>query len=376
MKNFRQQIIQALLTVVAVSVTATTAIAGPGNYNQQGPKLVGTGAVGFSAQGYSVALSADGNTALVGGPEDNASGVNSLGAAWVFTRSNGIWTQQGEKLAGTGAVVGCVTAPLQGFSVALSADGNTAVVGGPNDDSCVFYIGAVWMFTRSHGVWTQQGEKLIGTGATNPARQGFAVAVSADGNTLAESGIDADFTQGAVWVFTRTNDIWTQQGERLVPTPAPGRNSSVGQSIALSADGNTLAMAGSFVPTFVFTRSNGIWTQQGPGLSSGIGAYVSLTADGDRLLSGGYLFKRHAGIWSQSGSQLTLGPNGEFPTVLSADGNTAVSGGHLCFCDPHGGVLLFVRTGGWHLQNIYPGGDFSEISTKGGQSLSPPMAIR
>ena len=58
---------------------------------QQGSKLVGTGIVGtFADQGFSVALSADGNTALVGGWYDNS----NVGAAWVFVRSGGAWTQQ------------------------------------------------------------------------------------------------------------------------------------------------------------------------------------------------------------------------------------------------------------------------------------------
>jgi hypothetical protein len=65
-----------------------------------GSKLVGTGAVGQADQGASVALSADGNTAVVGSPNDNT----SAGAAWVFTRSGGVWTQQGSKLVGGGAV--------------------------------------------------------------------------------------------------------------------------------------------------------------------------------------------------------------------------------------------------------------------------------
>jgi hypothetical protein len=55
----------------------------------QQAKLVGTGVVGFGAfQGTSVALSADGNTAIMGGPEDN----DFIGAVWVFTRRNGVWT--------------------------------------------------------------------------------------------------------------------------------------------------------------------------------------------------------------------------------------------------------------------------------------------
>ena len=86
-------------------------------FTQQRPKLVGTGAVGGAAQGVSVALSGDGDTAIVGGLYDNS----NAGTAWVYTRSGGAWTQQGTKLVGTGAI----GAAMQGYSVSLSADGNT-----------------------------------------------------------------------------------------------------------------------------------------------------------------------------------------------------------------------------------------------------------
>jgi hypothetical protein len=91
----------------------------------------------------------------VGGYGDNS----NTGAAWVYTRSGGVWTQQGSKLVGTG-VIGSAE---QGRSVALSGDGNTAIVGGNVDNSLT---GAAWVYTRSNGVWTQQGSKLVGTGLT------------------------------------------------------------------------------------------------------------------------------------------------------------------------------------------------------------------
>jgi hypothetical protein len=140
-------------------------------WSQQGRKLVGAGAVGPALQGISVALSADGNTAVVGGFGDDANG-----AAWVFIRSGGVWTQQGSKLVGTGAVGNAG----QGLSVALSADGDTAIIGGYQDRSDA---GAAWVFTRSGGVWTQEGSKLAETGAVGPALQGISVALSADGKT-------------------------------------------------------------------------------------------------------------------------------------------------------------------------------------------------
>jgi hypothetical protein len=83
----------------------------------------------------------------------------------------GTWTQQGPKLVGTGNA----GKGLQGRSVALSADGNTALVGGFGDNSLT---GAAWVFTRSDGTWAQQGLKLVGTGGSAPTQQGRSVALS------------------------------------------------------------------------------------------------------------------------------------------------------------------------------------------------------
>lgn len=109
-----------------------------GQFVVQGEKLSGTGAVLPGYLGTGVALSADGNTALAGGYKD----AGNVGAAWVFTRSGGIWTQQGTKLAGTD-VTGIT---YQGIRVALSGDGNTALIGGNGDGQG---RGAAWVFARS-----------------------------------------------------------------------------------------------------------------------------------------------------------------------------------------------------------------------------------
>src|SRR5437899_2150011 len=119
----------------------------------QGPRLYGNDAVGTATQGNSVALSGDGSTAIVGANEDNA----GAGAAFVYVRNGGIWKQQGPKLVGLSAT----GLARQGNGVALSSDGNTAIVGGFTDNGSA---GAAWVYTRTSGVWSQQGGKLVGTG--------------------------------------------------------------------------------------------------------------------------------------------------------------------------------------------------------------------
>jgi hypothetical protein len=150
-------------------------------------------------------MSADGNTALIGGPGDNG----NRGAAWVFARSNGVWTQRGGKLVGTIAV----DPAEQGFSVALSGDGQTALVGGPGDN---MNTGATWVFTRSPaGVWKQQGSKLVGAGGPN-AQQGISVALSGNGNTALVGGFEDDGGNGAAWVFTRSRGVGPNREANLL----------------------------------------------------------------------------------------------------------------------------------------------------------------
>jgi hypothetical protein len=100
---------------------------------------VGTGNTGAANQGLSVAVTADGNIAIAGGYRDNS----FKGAAWVYTRTGSSWSQQGSKLVGTGNT----GAAMQGYSVAISADGNTAIVGGRQDNGG---HGAAWVFIPSN----------------------------------------------------------------------------------------------------------------------------------------------------------------------------------------------------------------------------------
>jgi hypothetical protein len=203
-----------------------------GVWTQQGPKLVGTGTTG-ATQGSSVAISSDGNTVIIGGPSDNS----NTGAVWIFTRSGGVWTQQGTKLVGTGSV----GASWQGNSVAISSDGNIIAEGGPEDNG---FQGASWMFTRSGGVWTQQGSKLIGTGSVGLPYQGWSVALTSNGNTFIEGGARDNSNAGAVWLFTRSGGVWTQVGSKLVGTGATG-NAGQGNSVAISLNGGTFIEGGS-----------------------------------------------------------------------------------------------------------------------------------
>jgi hypothetical protein len=243
-------------------------------------KLLGTGAIGNAGEGMSVSVSSDGNTATAIVGGPYDDG--DKGAVWVYTRSGGVWTQQ-DKLVGTGAI----GIALLGGSVSLSSDGNTAIVGGPYDDDGK---GAVWVYTRSGAVWTQQ-QKLV---TTNPTiQQRIPVSLSSDGNTAIVGGPLDGGDKGAAWVYTRSGASWTQQS-KLVDT-AP--NAQLGGSVSLSSDGNTAILGealdnGGKGAAWVYTRSGGAWTQQQKLVGTGAignalqGVSVSLSSDGNTAIVG------------------------------------------------------------------------------------------
>jgi hypothetical protein len=313
-------------------------------WSQQGPKLVGSGSTGtFVQQGVDVGLASDGNTAIVGGNADNFTS-SGVGAAWIFVRVGGVWSQQGGKLVGTGAI-----GPAgQGVSVALSGDGNTAIVGGQADNSGV---GAAWMFVRTGNVWTQQA-KLVGTGFSGFSFQGFAVALSGDGNTAAVGGYGDNGNRGAVWVFTRSGGTWTQDGAKLIGAGGVGL-SQMGVSVGISNDASTIVAGGnqdiSTGAIWIFTRSSAGWTTQklvGSGNTGGAsqGFSVSIAGDGRSVIEGGpqdnngagaaWLFELQQGQWVQRGSKIVgagaIGAaNQGISVALSGDGSTAAVGGYL-----------------------------------------------
>ncbi len=276
--------------------------------------------------GFAVALSSDGNTLVVGAPGEASAGAEtdnsapSAGAVYVYTRSGATWTQQAY-IKAPNAEAG----DQFGFSVALSGDGITLAVGAPGEASAATGIGgdqadntaanagAVYVFTRSVTTWTQEAYvKASNTGAGD--QFGSSVALSSDGNTLAVGATGEAGDAGAVYVFTRAG-TWSPQA--FVKASNPGAGDQFGFSVALSSNGNTLAVgaigedgaltgvtagivnegtAGNAAPgagaVYVFTLSAGTWPQQAYVKASNaeagdqFGFSVTLTSNGNTLAVG------------------------------------------------------------------------------------------
>jgi len=310
---------------------------------------------GGPLEGHAVAISGDGNTIAVGAPTEGscAKGINgnqndnecySSGAVYVFTRAGAGWAQQAYiKASNTGQ------SDNFGYGVALSDDGNTLAVSahfegsaatgvnGKQDDESLPQAGAVYVFTRAAGRWSQQAYlKASNTGRVpNPSdlsdlgdgdQFGFSIALSADGNTLASgtpsedsraSGVnrldfqedDSSASSGAVYVFTRTGGTWSQQAYVKATNSEAG--DLFGYSVGLSADGGVMAVS-SYDEDGSSRQINGIPDNR----RGGSGAV--------------YVFGRQAGTWSQQAYLKAANAEGNdslgFAVSISQDGNTVAGG--------------------------------------------------
>jgi hypothetical protein len=290
--------------------------------------------------GWSVALNHDGTTLVVGAQSEAsaATGTNGnqadnsasdAGAAYVFVRKGATWTQQAY-IKGSNTQGG----DRFGFCVALSGDGNTLGVCGYDEDGGAAGVngvsdegapgsGAAYVFVRRGTTWSQEAYVKASNTIRNSAF-GSSLVLSADGNTLAVCAADEDGlsrgingdqsslpvdegSAGAVYVYGRTNGVWTQQA--YVKSFNIGPTDLFGFRLALSRDGSVLAagapgQAGGgrgFNPyphdvsaaesgaVYVFVRNAGRWTQhaylKAPNAEAfdQFGSGVALTADGATL---------------------------------------------------------------------------------------------
>jgi hypothetical protein len=318
--------------------------------DQDDNSLYNSGAV------YIYVRSGDGNTLAVVAPWEasSATGVNGdqddnaipqAGAVYVFTRAGETWTQHAYLKASNAGRRGADDdgeGDQFGFSVVLSADGGTLAAGAVSEDSNAIGIngnqrddsaassGAVYVFARAGNNWTQQAY-IKGANTGQGDLFGYGVGLSADGTTMAVAGYDEDGSgrgvnavddnalngTGAIYVFERASGMWRETG--YFKGSRSQRNDALGYSVAISADGNTIAGgagdeaclngginpsgcdidtypeqlgAGSAGAAYIWVRSGDSWTEQAfikasnPELADWFAARLALSSDGSRLLVG------------------------------------------------------------------------------------------
>jgi hypothetical protein len=271
-------------------------------------RLTAPDGAGDDEFGVAVALSEDGNTALVGAWNANVGGISNSGAAYVFTFNGTNWIFNQKLFAATPE-----TNAGLGRSVALSPDGNTAFIGGltANGDT-----GAVYVFERTGATW-QETQKLTGMGTNDE----FGTSIAFSGGTLMIGAAQPEVGNGAVYVFTKSGVSWQEQ-QKLTASDGLAAD-QFGRSVTLNADGTKALIGASLGDTsgvvdsgsvYFWSKVNGSWIQQqelapGGGVSGQeFGFSVDLNAAGNVAVIGSrnrtgngtaYIFKQNGNQWSQ-----------------------------------------------------------------------------
>ena len=310
-----------------------------GTWTQQN-KLNANDGTAYDEFGWSVSV--DGDTAVIGALNSDDDKGTESGSAYVFTRSNGTWSQQAKLNANDGA-------GHDWFGYSVSVDGDTAVIGARADDDAGLYSGSAYVFTRNDTIWTQQAKLTASDGSEGDC---FGHSVSVDGDTVVIGAYDDDDKgshTGSAYVFTRSGGTWSQQAKL---------NANVQWSYdffgySVSVDGDT-AVIGAYSATdkfwksgcaYVFTRSGTVWTQQDKlNASDGAGFDyfgISVSVDGDTAAIGAYydddavsqsgsayVFTRSGNTWTQQ-DKLTASDGAGvdwFGYSVSVGGDTVVIG--------------------------------------------------
>ncbi len=308
-----------------------------------GEKAVGKQPSKGDQFGFSIGLSADGNTLAVGAisEDSGAKGINgdqndnslvSSGAVYVFTRSGATWSQQAYVKASNADANN-----LFGYSVGLSADGNTLAASAYDEAGISRQIngaqekgrrgsGAIYVFTRTGISWAQTAY-LKASNAEQEDSLGYSIAISQDGNTVVGGAADedcfaaginppgcdndykTDTSTGAVYVFVRDGNTWTQQA--FIKSSHPNKEDWFGSRLNVSGDGNTIAVGAQLENG----GSKGINGDQADLSAEDSGAIYLFTRTGTTWVQKAYVKASNAEAYDEFGSAMALSRDGKIMAV-------------------------------------------------------------
>lgn len=263
---------------------AVYAYARDGKQWAQTDEFVGNDTVQGDAFGWSLELSRDGSTAMIGAPDQN----DWAGAVYTFGNDGGTWAQTGELTASDAG-------PTQqfGYTISVASNRKTAIIGSPDNNDLV---GAAYVFSLSDGAWTQTAELTASDGASFD-EFGYSVAMSHNGRQAIIGAYGQSNYTGGAYVFSRRGGTWSQTAELTASDGA--EYSDFGYTVAMADKGATVVVGSQGFnnlvgATYVFHRKAGTWRQETElALSGGVsmdefGYSTSITPDGSTLLVGAY----------------------------------------------------------------------------------------
>lgn len=183
---------------------------------------------------FAHSLALRGDTMLLGDMFDSEGcPAGNCGAAYVFVRSGATWTRQQKLTAGSQSFSASAVIPADPnvwFGSAVAVRGDTALIGANGDN---FTTGAVYVFVRDGETWTQQ-QKLTASDRNFNHLFGSAVALDEDTAVIGAHGAGGGVPPGFAYVFTRAGTTWA---ERQKLRAGDGEEGDLfGQSVAISRD--------------------------------------------------------------------------------------------------------------------------------------------
>jgi len=382
----RRHVVWAFCAVIVFGLASISRASGPCHPPQRA-KLIAADAAAGDCLGSAVAL--DGAIALVGAPNDDNAGGADAGAAYVFVIVGETWVQEAKLTASDGAAG-------DKFGCAVAAQGDTAVVGAFGDAAA---MGAAYVFVRADGVWTQQA-KLIAPDGVAGDRFGTAVALDAGTAVIGAPYHNPGLVRaGAAYVFVGTGATWTQEAK--LTSSDMGSSDYLGTSVAVSADTALIGAPYDSLPDIswagsasVFVRSGAVWTEQAkliasnPGKLFSFGSSVAVGTDYAVIGSPGvntstgtaYLFLRAGGTWTEQ--TWLLGSNsdsGMFGNAVALRGDKVVVGayrksqGSMGFI---GAAYVFIEPAeGWPYSEMFEDGKLAALDPATGDELGYSVAL-
>lgn len=272
-----------LLALVALCFDATLAVAGTRLPNPNDDPALGDAVPG---QQFGGDLAIDGATLAVGSFDGSDAAGSRVGTVHLFVREGGVWVKQAKLVAPSGR-------PYDGFGAAVALEGDTLVVGAPNTSRGDHpYLGAAYVYTRSNGTWSH-AQTLDLPEPASDGFFGQAVALDGDWLAVAAPQVDLPGAEdaGAVTLFERTAGGWVARD--TVVASAPSRHALFGSALefaggelVVGASGEALQRGG----VYAFARDDQGWVERqhlvgGNAVASDFFG-MSLASDGTRLLVG------------------------------------------------------------------------------------------
>ena len=277
-------------------------------------------AKGNALFGYSVSISDNGNTVAIGGDSDNA----GVGAVWIFTQSNGRWTEKA-KLTASDAN----GKALQGYSVAISGDGNSVVFGGPGDNynsSAGLAVGAAYLFVYKSGSWLELGKKMVSNNSNIGATpvQGASVAICDNGSVIvvgAPHAFDATshtVATGGIILYSVSGLTIGESYDYFLPGSSSG--AAAGISVAIDKAGDRVITGASGLNSgvgaaLILGTISGGWGLKASILppsgtkSINFGNSVAMTGDGDVVIIGDVAHSDTGAAWDMIAEMAACGPS-------------------------------------------------------------------